>query len=101
MDIELLRWKLSNNQYELSQHAEDEKEADKILFSEIDETVSNLELVENYPDDPRGPSCLVLGFTTERNPIHFVCGNLEEGGIVIITMYRPDPQKWINFRIRR
>ncbi|MDI6793994.1 MAG: DUF4258 domain-containing protein [bacterium] len=96
-----MRWKLNNNQYELSQHAEDEKEADKIPFSEIDETVGNLELVENYPDDPRGPSCLVLGFTAKRNPIHFVCGNLEEEKILIITMYRPIPQKWINFRTRK
>jgi len=101
MDIDTIKQKLRNNQFRLSQHAETEKQKDKITYAEIDEAFKNIELIENYPDDPRGHSCLLLGFTSEGNPLHFVCGNLDKEKILFITMYRPTPEEWVNFRKRR
>lgn len=46
------------------------------------------------PDDPRGPSCLILGFTETRRPLHVVCGHLEGDQILIITAYEPDREEW-------
>jgi len=27
-------------------------------------------IIENYPEDKYGPSCLIFGMTAERRPIH-------------------------------
>lgn len=59
----------------------------------------NGELLEGYPDDPRGNSCLILSHI-ESNPVHSVCG-IHEGSTVFITAYRPEPPKWVNERTRR
>lgn len=57
-------------------------------------------IIEDYPEDKRGHSSLVLGFTKNGLPIHMVCA-LHEGILVIITIYRPDPDLWIDWRIRK
>lgn len=101
MEINIIREKLNHNQFKLSQHAEIEKQKERITYSEIDEAFQNIELIEDYPNDSRGHSCLVLGFTSGGMPLHFVCGQLNEDRILLITMYRPNPEEWIDFRIRR
>ena len=58
------------------------------------------EILEDYPDDPRGPSCLVLGYVGER-PLHIVCGYTPATWIRIITVYIPKPPKWTDERTRR
>lgn len=59
------------------------------------------EVIESYPDDPRGPSCLGLTRLQDGSPVHIVLGH----GVypwMVITVYRPDPEKWdADFRIRR
>ncbi|WP_227003876.1 DUF4258 domain-containing protein [Salicibibacter halophilus] len=57
------------------------------------------ELVEDYPDDLRGHSCLILSFV-DRKAVHTVCG-LHENGTVFITVYYPDLPKWVDERTRR
>lgn len=61
---------------------------------------ARLELVEDYPEDPRGHSQLLLGFSERGDPIHAVCA-VHEGTLVIITVYRPDPKLWENLRVRK
>jgi len=92
-----------DGKYRLTSHAEEERDADLITKREIEEALlsTQLEVIEDYPDDPRGTSCLVLGFTNEGNPIHFVCGLAMADILVIITVYRPDPEQWIDWRKRR
>jgi hypothetical protein len=59
------------------------------------------ELIEDYPTDPRGPSCLILGCTQAGLPIHLVCGHLQEEAFLVITIYRPDPAQWTDWKIRK
>jgi len=89
--------------YRLTSHAEEERDADQITRKEIEEALLSpkLEIIEDYPDDPRGKSCLVLGFTNEGKPIHFVCGLAMADILIIITTYRPDPEQWVDWRKRR
>jgi hypothetical protein len=54
---------VAEGNYEFSWHAEREREADMIPVRELEEALENWEIIEGYPDDPRGPSCLVLGFS--------------------------------------
>ncbi len=56
--------------------------------------LSNCEILEQYIDDPRGESCLALGFSSEENPIHIVCGKNPSGHLIIVTVYIPEIPKW-------
>lgn len=66
----------------------------KIEAKEIEETIYKGKIIEPYPDDPRGASCLILGSTSRDRPLHVVCGRLGEDEILIITAYVPDPKEW-------
>lgn len=74
----------------------DQREIDieKLLFSII-----YGEIIEEYPDNPRGQSCLILSMI-DRRPVHTVCGLTGEG-TVFITAYWPDEAEWIDERTRR
>jgi hypothetical protein len=78
--VEILQKKVRENRYRLTSHAEKEREADHITVQVIEEAIlsERCELIEDYPTDPRGPSCLMLGFTKAELPIHMVCGHLHE-----------------------
>jgi len=98
-----IRQKIRDRLYRLTAHAEREREADRVTIREIEEALLSEEgqMVENYPEDPRGASCLVLGFTEHGLPIHAVCGISLPQMLIIITVYRPDPEQWIDWKIRR
>lgn len=95
---------VARGRYEFSMHAEKERRADQITMAELEEAFKDCELIEDYPEDPRGPSFLILGFTGHR-PIHAVCAiRHEPEEILLITVYDPSrhPQKWEdNYRKRR
>jgi hypothetical protein len=93
---------LRNENYRLTMHAEEEREADRISIIEIEEALlhNDPEMIEDYPNDPRGHSFLLLGLTGERKPIHALC-SIHEEMLVIITIYRPNPNLWVDWKIRR
>jgi hypothetical protein len=104
VDDERIRDLIRSGQYEFSRHAEREREADEITMAEFDEALTHCETIEDYPNDPRGPSSLVLGFSGSR-PIHAVCAlKSDPSEVLIITVYDPSrrPEKWIdNYRRRK
>jgi hypothetical protein len=72
-----------------------------ITPSEVEVVVLQGELLEDYPQDPRGHSCLLLGFGDGNRPVHVVCSPKDEY-LAIITAYLPDPVQWSDdFRRRR
>ncbi len=50
-------------------------------------------LVEDYPEDPRGHSCLLLGYGDGDRPIHIVVAPKDDY-LAIITAYEPDLTQW-------
>ncbi|MFO0794631.1 MAG: DUF4258 domain-containing protein, partial [Candidatus Brocadiaceae bacterium] len=64
-----------DGKYRLTFHAEVERDADNILIGELEEvlTCDKCEIIEDYPNDLRGHSFLLLGFTEQGQPIHAVC----------------------------
>ena len=64
-----------------------------ITPAEVEAAVTSGEAVEDYPDDPRGHSCLLLGVGDTGRPIHVVCAPKEDY-LAIITAYLPDPGQW-------
>lgn len=99
MEIEEIKKKIRHDEYEISSHAEKERYDEDITISDLEITIFEGEIIEDYSDDPRGQSCLILGHSQNR-PIHIVCGYSTLKWIRIITVYIPKPPKWINERTR-
>jgi len=99
LDIELIKEKTRLNQFILSGHAHKERQEEEIEIKHIKEALLNGEIIENYPNDPRGPSCLISGFS-ENRPIHLVCGWTKFNWLLIVTVYIPKPPKWVDSKTR-
>lgn len=99
--IEQIREKIAQNQFEFSKHAVDQSILRHVSVQELHEAVANGEIIQDYPDDKYGPSCLILGYTQAGRPLHFQCSYPFRPLIRIITLYEPDPNQWIDFKVRR
>jgi hypothetical protein len=71
-----------------------------ISSTEVQQVALEGEVIEDYSTDPRGHSCLLLGFGEGHRPIHVVCAPKEEY-LAIITAYLPDPGQWSTDFTRR
>ena len=99
--IDEIREKIEAGQFEFSKHAVDQSIIRRMSVKETQELFSNAEVIEDYPEDKYGPSCLILGKTREGRPLHIQCSYPSRPLIKIITLYEPDPDLWIDFKIRR
>jgi len=70
-----------------------------ILTKEIEIKIFNGHIIENYPEDKRGYSCLINGKVDSR-PVHVVCAPKDEY-LAIITAYIPETNKWDKEFIKR
>lgn len=64
-----------------------------ISSEDVREVIKHGKIVEDYPNDPRGHSFLLLGFDNESRPIHVVCSPKEDY-LAIITTYIPSLEEW-------
>ncbi|MDZ7333357.1 MAG: DUF4258 domain-containing protein [candidate division KSB1 bacterium] len=72
-----------------------------ISVTEIRNVVEHGEVIEDYPEDQRGHSCLIMGYGSDGRPIHVVCSPKEDY-LAIITAYIPHIDQWENdFKTRR
>jgi hypothetical protein len=104
MTIEEIRELVRAGRYEVSIHAQQERLEEDLDLNEIEAALLQGELIEDYPEDPRGPSCLV-GRLAGPKPIHIVIGwatrkQQVERILRLITVYIPRPPKWIDLRTR-
>ncbi len=99
--IDEIKAKIAQNLFELSQHAVDQSILRHISIRELRESLENSHIIEDYPDDKYGPSCLILGFTRTKRPIHIQCSYPSRPLLKIITLYEPDLKRWSDFIIRR
>jgi hypothetical protein len=71
-----------------------------ITTQEVREVVTTGEIIENYPEDARGHSCLLFKSLETGRIIHVVCAPKPEY-LAIITAYIPSSAQWTNnFRER-
>lgn len=94
--------KIALDQFEFSKHAVNQSIIRDISVDEVKEAVNqNAKIIEIYPYDKYGPSCLFLGYTRQNRPLHIQCSYPSRPILKIVTLYEPDPDKWINFEKRR
>jgi hypothetical protein len=93
---------IRQKQIRITDHADEESHADHLTFDEVFFSVLQGEIIEDYPTDKPYPSCLVYGNSFKGEPIHSVWAyNPGTQWAVLVTVYRPDPNRWINWRERR
>lgn len=99
--LEEIQKKFSRDEFEFSRHAVDRMLLRDIGVDEVRESIRAGEIIEDYPDDKYGPSCLIFGLTKRKRPLHIQCGYPIRSLIKVITVYQPDPAEWIEYRERK
>jgi len=102
--FEQLKRLVSKGRVQISVHGYDELAADNLSVRNVLSGVEKAELLEEYPLFAKGPCVLVLQRDQEDRPIHVVWG-IAKGTTtpaVLVTAYRPDPEKWTeDYRSRK
>ena len=103
-NFEKIKLLVQQREVQVSEHASIEMEKDDILVDELLDSIETTELLEDYPDHPRGPCMLLMHKTSKARRLHAVWG-IPAGyssPTVLVTSYVPDPGLWDgNPRTRR
>lgn len=99
--IDEIRAKFAVGLFEFSRHAVDQSILRRISVQELLEAIVTGELIEDYPNDKYGPSCLIFGVTIVERPMHIQCSYPSRPLLKIITLYEPDEDLWIDFKVRK
>jgi hypothetical protein len=102
ISLQAIRDKVRRRRYEFSRHAVDQSMLRGISVAEVEEALlSRSEVIEDYPDDKRGPTCLILGLTNAGRPLHIQVSHPSRPVLKIVTLYEPDRTRWTDFRRRK
>src|SRR3990172_11664587 len=102
MDVAHIVEAIGARRVRITDHADEEAAADRLTLDEIYFAALSGEIIEDYPTDKPYPSCLIYGRTSIGEPVHSVWAyNADTRWAVLVTVYRPDPNLWINGRERR
>jgi hypothetical protein len=100
--IDEVRGLLALGRFEFTRHAFRRAVERNISEMEIRQAGRQAEVIEEYPDDKYAPSCLVLGYTRMKRPLHLQVTVQESGLVKIITLYEPsDAEWWDNYSRRK
>lgn len=92
--IDELRQKIARGSLEYSLHAVRQMVARNITPEEVTAAILAGEVIEDYPEDKYGPSCLVLGRTEGGRSLHIQCTCPSRPLVKIITAFEPAPAAW-------
>jgi len=101
--IDQVRNLIGNREVRISEHGYDALLEDGIFARDLVAGISNAVPIEEYPDYPKGPCVLVLQTDRDDRPVHVVWGipKGESSPAVLVTAYRPDPERWTSDFMRR
>ena len=93
MTKEWIKEQVKKGNYQLKVHAIERASLRGIDPLDIKAALLNGRIIEHYPSDSRGESCLVYGTSDAGKNVHVVCGRGYDT-LWIITVYEPDPEEW-------
>ncbi len=102
--LEQIKALIARGAVKVSDHGYDELSEDDISVRDLVDSMADAEVLEDYPDFPKGPCVLVLQRDEGHRPVHAVWGipKGENTPAVLVTAYRPDPARWMDdFRRRK
>ena len=101
--FESIKLLIVNNEVLISSHGYDELAEDHIFVRDVISSIQDAVILEDYPNFGKGPCTLLLQFDRDNKPIHTVWGipKGKTSPAVLITAYRPDPEKWSADFMRR
>ena len=80
----------------------EDEEFGEIREKEVFEAVESGKVIETYPEDEPYPTCLIYGRTFGGRPLHVLCAyTKDEDTAIIIMVYQPNPDRWIDFERRK
>ncbi|HEV7505955.1 MAG TPA: DUF4258 domain-containing protein [Thermoanaerobaculia bacterium] len=87
---------ITRGDLKISNHGYDELAADGILAMDVVEGAQGAEVIEDYPNYPKGPCVLVLQRNASGQPVHVLWGipRGHSSPAVLVTAYRPDTLRW-------
>ncbi|MBI2912931.1 MAG: DUF4258 domain-containing protein [Chloroflexi bacterium] len=99
--LEQIRHRVARRQYAFTIHGVRQAEERNITPKQVEDAVlhEKAEIIEDYPDNPRGPSCLILGWTGDSRPLHVHV--TYPPVVLVITVYEPGEDRWADLRTRR
>ena len=99
-DINWIKQQILSENYQFRKHALERASERGIQPLDVKEALLSGNIIEDYPDDQRGHSCLVCGKTLLGHYLHVVCG-LFDDIVWIVTAYEPEREDWIDNITRR
>ena len=99
MEIDSIQKHVISGTYRFSDHAVKRMIQRSIDRHEVEEAILSGEIIEEYPDDKYSPSCLVYGMSLNGRELHIHVSLPPL--VVIVTIYEPATDKWIEGKIRR
>ena len=99
MEIAEIRKAFIGKRFRYTKHGTEQRINRHITGKEIEQAILSGEIIEDYPSDKYGPSCLIYGRTKQGKALHIQIALLPI--ISIITVYDPDPAEWIDNKLRR
>ncbi len=85
--IREIRERIRTKNYELTGHAEEEREDDELSIADLQEAILTGRVVQVLTADPRGNRYVVQGKVQDGREIEVVCRFLASGKLRIITVY--------------
>ena len=99
--IESIKQRVESGEYRLTVHVFERCVERNISPEQIKSVILTGEIIEDYPEDKYGPSCLICGNTDDGQILHVQCSI---DPVWVITAYDPtlNPEEWEeDFKRRR
>ena len=90
--MQTIRALILSGDFVMTEHFTDRCRERGLASAAVVQDTAQGHIIENYPDDPRGPSCLILT-KSGTYTLHVVVG-ASHVEIIMITAYSPNPGQW-------
>jgi hypothetical protein len=88
--LQRIRQKILDRAYFLSDHADEEMQADELERADLEHAILHGEIEKRLKTDPRGTRYRLVGPARDGRPVCVLCRFREVGDLIIITVYAKD-----------